>query len=122
MEIHTEIDVHTPYDVADIELAKKIYDILDKYYSGHPWAVWADHRGTNGTADILLLYPNRNGQIYKFGYKLHIARLDTPYIKKKVMVAGGELLERYGLPRARANINSALDAKNNGLDKTGRVG
>lgn len=122
MDIHTNIDVSTPYDSADIELAKNIYDILDKHYSGHPWAVWADHRKTNATADILLFYPNKLGQIYKFGYKLHIAKLDAPYLRKKVIRAGGELLERYGLSRDRANEDSFLDAKSNGLDKTGRVG
>lgn len=118
MQIHTEIDTPTEHDAADLELAKKIYDILDKHYSGHPWGVWADHREKNGTCDIKLFYPDAKGQIWHYGYKLHIGKCDTPFLKKKVVKAGGELLERYGLPRERANINSALDAKNHGLDRT----
>lgn len=121
MDVQTHIDIHTPYDAADIALAKQIYDILWEIYPGHPWAISANHRQGNGTADIRLLYPNKEGQIYQFGFKLHIGKLDASRIRKKAMIAGGELLERYGLRRGGANQHSALDARDNGLDRSGAI-
>lgn len=118
MELLKNIEISTENDVADIALAQKIWEILNELYPGHPWAVWADHRATNGTCDIKLFYPNSKNQVYNYGYKLHIKNLDTSFIRSKVMRAGGELLERYGLAAARADGNSTMDAREHGLDKS----
>lgn len=120
MEIHTEIDSHTEHDAQDIALCKEIYDILDTHYSGHLWQVGAN--SYSGVVDIKLLYPDGRHRVTNFGYGLKITALDAPFIKKKIIKAGGELLERYGLPRGRATINTIGDAITNGLDKSGRVG
>lgn len=120
MQIHTEIDSHTEHDVADIALCKEIYRILDDHYSGHLWQVGAN--SSTGVVDIKLLYPDGRHRITNLGYGLKIKSLDVPYLKKKVIRAGGELLERYGLPRGPATLHTIVDAITKGLDKTGRVG
>lgn len=119
MQIYTEIDRHTENDTKDIALCKEIYDILDIHYSGHLWQVGANSE--TGIIDIKLLYPDGRNRITNFGYTLKIKDIEPPYIKKKVIKAGGELLERYGLPRGRATLHTLVDAITNGLDKTGRV-
>ncbi len=120
METYTEIEGNTEHDAADIALCKEIYDILDKYYSGHLWQVGANSR--TGIVDIKLLYPDGKHRVTNFGYGLKISSLDAPFLKKKIIIAGGELLERYGLPRSRATLHTLVEAIENGLDKTGRVG
>lgn len=120
MQIHTEVDGHTENDAADIALCKEIYDILDTNYSGHLWQVGAN--SYTGVVDIKLLYPDGRHRVTNFGYGLRITALDAPFIKKKIIKAGGELLERYGLPRGRATLNTMGDAITHGLDKSGRVG
>lgn len=120
MEIYTEIDVQTEHDAADIALCKEIYEILNKHYPAHLWQVGAN--SYTGVVDIKLLYPDGRHRITNFGYGLKISSLDAPFIKKKIIKAGGELLERYGLPRSKATAYTIVDAITNGLDKTGRVG
>lgn len=120
MEIHAEIDSHTEKDAADIALCKQIYEILDKHYSGHLWQVGAN--SITGVVDIKLLYPDGRHRITNFGYGLKISSLEGSRITQKVIYAGGELLERYGLPRSRATLHTIVDAITKGLDKSGRVG
>ena len=116
-EPHAEIDVHTEHDAADIALCKNIYGILESLYPGHPWAVGASH--SNGVAHINLYYPDKNGNLSRLGHLLHIRNLEGAYLQRKVMRAGGELLERCRLKRARAGEQSAGDFAVNGFDKAG---
>ena len=72
---------------------------LTKHYPGYDWAVGVSYDG--GTVTIRLMVeddPDVNG----YGYLLHLATLMAPGAHQRVMQAGGEILERYGLPRDRA--------------------
>lgn len=120
MNAHTEIDIHSEFDVADIKVCNDVNDILTRYYPGHFWMVGCNHKA--GTVHIELPYQTRIQTRFPYGYLLHITSLSNPDVmKKKVMIAGGEMLERYGLPRGAANDYTAIDARKHGLDKSGVI-
>lgn len=78
-------------------LAKVIGEILHRYYPpprdiGFWWAVQVNARG--GIANIYNLALSGT-----HGYVLHLTSMYAPDGLKRVMRAGGELLERAGLPR-----------------------
>jgi hypothetical protein len=101
---------------ADIALCKDISDILNRHYPNHPWMVGCNHEA--GDLYIQLAYPSRIGHLARHGYRIHMA-CSQDLMKKKVMRAGGELLERWKLPREKANSDSYAKAKSNGLITTG---
>ena len=107
---------HGATDVADIALCKKIYEVLTKHYPGHPWCVGANSE--SGAADIKLLYHDPRRPRTNYGYSLNLGSLDDERGMRKVMTAGGELLERYGLARGPAKPESGLIALHNGMDIT----
>lgn len=104
-------------EIKDLDLGKKIMEALEKYYAGHSWFVNVCHDA--GTASIQLMYKDKQNQplIWKWGYLLHIKNLLQPDdINKKVMTAGGEILERFRLKRESASSESEILAAVNGLD------
>lgn len=120
MESHVQIDGHTVHDLADIELCQDVGAILEQHYPGHFWMVGCNHEA--GTLHIELGYTEKTVKRFPYGYLLHIHNLqnhDTR--KKKVVFAGGELLERYGLKRGRANRHAFADVKAKGIDKAGMI-
>lgn len=120
MEHHVQIDGHTPNDVADIALCRDVGEILEKYYPGHFWMVGCNHEA--GSLHIELAYQEKTAKRFPYGYLLHIHNLSNPDVRRqKVMHAGGELLERYGLARGKATPYAALDVRNNGIDKSGEI-
>lgn len=85
------------YTANDEILAKRAADMLNKQYPGYLWAVNVNSTPTGG---VLIV---KNFSIsYRYGYVLHIEKLDPEL--KKVMRAGGEILER-----ARLNIGKWKD-------------
>lgn len=72
------------------EVARQTFEILHKKFPGYTWLVGVDLDG--GILDIRVKnFPNR------WGFTEHISRW-TP---QRVMRAGGEVLERWHLSRAR---------------------
>lgn len=69
---------------------------LGRTYPGYDWLVSADDK--TGLIDIYL--PEMGGNT---AYTLHIKKLDKNL--KKVINAGGEILERYGLSRVKAKVD-----------------
>jgi hypothetical protein len=89
------IDGHT-YTACDEILAKRAADLLNKHYPGHLWAVNvnADEKG-----GVMII---KNFSIsYRYGYTLHLTKLDAKL--RKVLMAGGEILERARMARASWN-------------------
>ena len=116
MEATTAIDMPTEYDAADEELCRKVSEILNRHYPDHLWMVGADHHA--GLIYVELPYDTLI-HVYNLGFKLHINKLgNAKSMQKKVMKAGGELLERYKLKRGRASENVLGLAKENGLDRS----
>ncbi len=85
--------------INDFVMAKQMADDLHTAYPGHLWGVAVD--GKIGFADVRNLGLSGN-----WGFRI---RLDFVYsasqTKKKVLMAGGELLERYRLSRGRLDAD-----------------
>jgi hypothetical protein len=81
----------------DIVMAKQMAEALHAAYPGHMWAVACD--GQIGFADVRNLALSGN-----WGFRI---KLDEIYsgsnFKHRVLMAGGELLERYRLNRGKFN-------------------
>jgi hypothetical protein len=80
----------------DLILAKEMADALHAHYPGHMWAVTV--QGAQGVADI------RNfGLSGRYGYRLRLVdNYSFSDYKARVIRAGGEILERYRVPRGQA--------------------
>ncbi len=100
----------------DLALAAAVYHKLDAHYPGHQWRVNADH--DTGLVTVQLLYTDLLRHNAKWGYVIKIARLNGDPTLRAAVKAGGELLERYGLSRARGLVDweTKQEALHNGLD------
>lgn len=78
----------------DYVTAKNMADVLNKAYPDHLWGVTCD--GSTGIATVRNL--RLSGQ---WGFILKLSEINTDPTLKCVKMAGGELLERYRLSRAR---------------------
>lgn len=76
----------------DIELAKELSGVLQKHYPGHLWAVNVD--GAQGVATI------KNFKLSgDWGFLLHLNLFSASEYERRIVMAAGELLERYNLSR-----------------------
>lgn len=82
---------------ADQKLASEVARVLRDAYPGWSWAVHCDSR--TGIATI------ENWDLSeRFGFVLHMNKLTgAQEIKRAAILAGGEFLERHGLPATKAN-------------------
>lgn len=87
-------------------LAKNIAEKLHKHYPGHLWAVNVDSNG--GIVNIFNM--RLSG---RWGFTLHLDDLYGDPDMKKVMRAGGELLERYRLKTGKFNQDQYEDLPTN---------
>lgn len=78
----------------DDPLAKRIGEILVEAYPGHPWHVAI-------TGGVLVIKHMKISA--KMGMVLHYQKVvhDAKVLKRGIVIAGGELLERAGLTRGR---------------------
>lgn len=120
MGTHAEIDIHTANDAADLIVCHQVNEILQKHYPNHLWAVGCNHEA--GTVHVELPYQTRIQTRFPFGFLLHVSSMkNADEMEKKVMLAGGELLERYKLKRGAATSQTRLLAKENGLNTDGAL-
>ena len=103
-EIETDIIVESK-DTDDVtwetRIAKRISDHLQNQYPGHLWAVNVNSKG--GTINIFNLAMSS-----LYGYLLYMTTVENDPLLKSVTKAGGELLERGGLPRRRNGEQSTF--------------
>jgi hypothetical protein len=108
---------------ADIAICERVSEDLAKHYPGHPWAIGANHE--TGFLWIHLAYPDNRmrtadalgGASFGIpGWGIHIKSLKSKYDWNKVMKAGGELLERYGIARGAYRDGDWQKAKEHGMD------
>jgi hypothetical protein len=79
---------HT-FSAADLALCGRVADKLNDHYPGHQWAT---HLNSDRAGGVLII---RNlAQSTRYGYVLHLDKLHLDPDLKKVMRAGGEMLER----------------------------
>ena len=81
--------------VAELYLARRITEVLQKHYRGHLWGV--NVRRSVATIHNFSLSGN-------YGYVLHVEKIKgEDDLKRGVVRAGGEILERYRLERGMVN-------------------
>lgn len=93
--LHAKVESATGKDMADWTQAKHIADVLDRHYPGHMWAVHVDSVGGIATVKNLRL-----SGTWGFCLKL-VDTFSQSEWDKRIMLAGGELLERYRLHAGR---------------------
>jgi hypothetical protein len=93
-------DVVPVADLQGLKLASEMLKILNRHYPGYRWAI--DFDETQGVAKIInftLLDPLKTHEMY--GYVLHLKTIyeDQSNKWKKLIRAGGEILERAYMER-----------------------
>lgn len=96
------------YDANDVILAKNAADKLNQHYPGHLWMVHVNSEGGVMIIKNMAVSPD-------WGYILHINKIDPEM--KRVMNAGGELLERGWMKRGAWNGQYAKEVE--GIPKRG---
>lgn len=86
---------------AEVGLCKRIFNVLNSQYPGHAWSV--EVMIDQGVAKISI--PALLGVTW--GYIVHLDQLDRAAIIK----AGGEILERFRIPRSTVDIAAYFDAR-----------
>lgn len=109
-EVH--IQATGEHAMAEQDLCRAVGEDLTKHYPGHPWCVGADLRG--GYVVIDLGY-DKPPHLRNMAYLLHPQTLMNAGGQQRVMQAGGEMLERFGLPRDGIRSDAADLANENGL-------
>lgn len=95
-----DVQISAAGELAEIEESKRIAEMLHRHYPGHAWGV----RCTGGVAIVQNMALSG-----KWGFVLHSDKLQGPDAEKRVMRAGGELLERYRISRAKAGVEQAVE-------------
>jgi hypothetical protein len=108
-ELVTETMGYGKFYLQDLALGKKILSILEEYYANHAWFVDVNHEA--GHASIQLMYEGKNKEqrIWKYGFLMHINKIEMGTLNKKIMMAAGEILERYNMARRSLRENDMLD-------------
>lgn len=117
--VETVTDIKSNFDKADLFLCKQVVASLVRHYDEHPWHVTADHK--SGMVYIRLLYADKDYEVSQMGMALHIDKMKAGDIDKKIMRAGGELLERFNLARDHATAESTQQALTQKIDKAGAI-
>lgn len=108
--------------LADIHLGRQMIEALEYYYPRHAFYVECNHEA--GVITIQLLYQDKKKIVkkWKYGMLIHINSLLTDDdVKRRAMLDGGELLERYRLARSGANPHTYIDAANNNIIIDGMI-
>jgi hypothetical protein len=103
---------------ADEALCIVIGRDLTETFPGYFWNVGVNHE--SGVIAISLAMPGEAGNTTK-GFLMYISTAVGPGGQKKTRQAGGELLERWGLPRGRAPEDVIERALEHGLDRGGEI-
>lgn len=95
----------------DLILAKEMADTLNRHYPHHLWAVNVD--GAQGMADIRNL--SLSGE---YGYRLRtVTNYSMSEFLKRVVRAGGEILERFNLTRGGAKRDEIDSLQTNSMGR-----
>ena len=106
------------FAMADQDVCIAMGEALTQAYPGYVWNVGCNHQG--GVATVSLVIPSVCGNQAK-GFMIHLSTVLGPGGYKKVLAAGGEVLERWNLSRERAPRDFVQRANENGLDQSNMV-
>lgn len=85
---------------ADQATMKWVAEVLHSHYRGHFFAVHVDSKQGICLITIPVLLGN-------WKYVIHLDKLDTAFVIK----AGGEILERFNIPRSTLDLAAFVDAR-----------
>lgn len=100
LDYYADLSTHEKPTPADMTTAREIFRVLKREYPGHPWSV--EVHASEGWAKIgltALLGPN-------WGWMIHLDR----YTDQDILKAGGEILERFKIPRSTIDIAAYMSA------------
>lgn len=98
-------------EATKIKHCKNVADVLFQAYPGHLWGVQLSE--DSSVTEIRCF-----GLSGDHGFTLHTDKLNGDTLKRKVLWAGGEILERFGMDRGRYRGDQHNDLK---CDRAGRV-
>lgn len=110
-----------PDAIRDADLCCRIGAQLTEMYPGHIWRVGADHRAGTIVVDLpyqKVVWDARTRQwklLRNHAFLLHIRDVLAQGGEARVMRAGGEMLERFGLKRAGRDEDARDKAWENGF-------
>lgn len=108
IKTYDQTDEVDPHVAADLAMTLRISETLERHYPAHPWMVTVSH--AQGIAQIKLPLVMKRNQ----AYILHLDKLAVDPGLRKVVRAGGEILERYNMPRAGFSLTPFLEAREKG--------
>lgn len=108
-----ETEFYGPEGQTDADLCKSIGDDLIRYYPGHPWMVGVDLAAGSVVIDLGYSKPHH---LRNMAYFLWPSTVMGPGREHRLMQAGGELLERFGIGRSGARKGDGERAAENGLE------
>jgi hypothetical protein len=101
------LDHETAWRIAsETDMARKIATVLNFYYPGHAWEVTVDSRHGGAQLRIAILMTGSQCFFMRFD---DIATHND--FRKRVRDAGGELLERFNIPRAGFDLTAFIEAQ-----------
>jgi hypothetical protein len=111
---------NSAHAMSDIDVCRAVGEDLTAHYPGYPWMVGCNHEKSVGRVVIDLGVTKPVG-MENYAYALYLPTVLGPGGQKRVLEAGGELLERFGLKRGAAAEDHRQRARENGLDLGGAV-
>lgn len=117
MELY-EAPGHGPNQRAEETLCTIVLTALNKAYPGYDFIASCNFLAGVLNLDVLCDKPIG---LQGHGYLLHLSSLMSADGERKVLNAGGEMLERFGLRRDRADAEWRQSARENGLEMGGIV-
>lgn len=103
------IDTNARRQRLEMQWAKKVGDTLYEAYPGFMWAVTA-HIDAK-TAGVAISIPVLMGPATKYAIPLVNLVGGPSEFKKRVLEAGGHILERFNIPRSGINVAAFLHAR-----------
>ena len=85
-------DIDLTTSANDMVMIKNVLTVLNRHYPNHPWAVRID----GGVLEV-----RNQGASSTQGFAIPVQNLTADY-SKKIMLAGGEVLERFKIRRGMA--------------------
>lgn len=104
--------------MAEVDLCRAVGETLEASYPGYDWYVGTMLDAGTVVIDVVAEKPL---PLQNHAFLLHVQTLMGAGGQQAVIRAGGEMLERFGLPRSRAPSEWKLRAAQNGLDAGGAV-
>lgn len=112
MSIYVDDGTHPENAMADEDVCRAVGEDLTRAYPGYLWMVGCSHRAGMLKIDLPFYKPPH---LRNYAMQLRISTVLGSGGQKFVMLAGGELLERLGLPRSAAPGDAARIAAEHGL-------